>query len=269
MSGTPSVSVIIPCHNEADGLAQLHVRLCEALPRLEAATGGRFAVLLFDNGSTDATLAGMRRIFADDPRFAIHHSPVNRGIGGALRDGLALTEADILVTMDADCTYDPLALGPLVTALVTGWDVATGSPYHPRGAVLNVPAWRLVLSKGLSLLYWAVAPLKLWTYTSMFRAYRREALRSITWRSDGFLSTSEILMEAAAAGFTIFESPTTLATRRFGQSKIRILRVMGDHLGYLRRLATDAGFRRRLRRNFRAAPATRAPADLDLRKDLT
>ncbi len=262
MSGTPTVTVIIPCHNEADGLAQLHVRLCEALPRLEAITGARFGVLLFDNGSTDATLAGMRRVFADDPRFAIHHSPVNRGIGGALRDGLALSDADILVTMDADCTYDPLALGPLVTALVTdGWDLATGSPYHPRGAVLNVQAWRLVLSKGLSLLYRAVAPLRLWTYTSMFRAYRREALRSITWRSDGFLSTSEILMEAAAGGFAIFESPTTLATRRFGQSKIRILRVMGDHLGYLRRLATDRGFRRRLRLNFRAAPATRAAVD--------
>jgi dolichol-phosphate mannosyltransferase len=264
MSVLPTVSIIIPCHNEAEGLEQLHIRLCETMPRLETATGASFSVVLFDNGSTDATLSGMRRIFADDPRFTIHHSPVNRGIGGALRDGLTLTEADILVTMDADCTYDPLALGPLVTALATGWDVATGSPYHPRGAVLNVPAWRLVLSRGLSLLYWLVAPLKLWTYTSMFRAYRREALLSINWHSDGFLSTSEILMEAAAGGFTIFESPTTLATRRFGQSKIRILRVMGDHLGYLRQLATDRGFRGRLRRNFKAAPA-----DRDLRRDLT
>ncbi|MHB8078195.1 MAG: glycosyltransferase family 2 protein [Candidatus Krumholzibacteriia bacterium] len=260
MSGRPTVCVIIPCFNEADGLAQLRVRLVEALPRLAATTGAVCGVLLFDNGSTDATLAGMRRSFGDDPRFTIHHSPVNRGIGGALRDALALSDADILATMDADCTYDPLALGPLVAALVAdGWDVATGSPYHPRGAVLNVPAWRLVLSRGLSRLYWLVAPLKLWTYTSMFRAYRREVLRSISWSSDGFLSTSEILMEAAAGGFTIFESPTTLATRRFGQSKIRILRVMGDHLDYLRRLATDRGFRARLRQNFRAAPATRTP----------
>jgi dolichol-phosphate mannosyltransferase len=157
--------------------------------------------------------------------------------------------------MDSDCTYDPVEIGPLVAPLLAGWDFATGSPYHPRGRVLNVPGWRLVLSKGLSMLYWLVAPVKLWTYTSMFRAYRREALRTIEWRSDGFLSTSEILMEGAAAGLTIFELPTTLATRRFGASKIRLLRVMRDHLRYLLRLATDRSYRRRLRENFRAAPA--------------
>jgi len=156
------------------------------------------------------------------------------------------------------CSSDLIA--PLVAPLADGgWDLATGSPYHPRGAVLNVPAWRLVLSKGLSVLYWLVVPVKLWTYTSMFRAYRRQALRSITWASDGFLSTSEILMEAAAAGLTIHELPTTLATRRFGASKIRLLRVMGDHLGYLRRLATDGDLRRRLRENHRPTPAA-APA---------
>lgn len=251
----PTISIIIPCHDEAAGLAQLQRRLAEALPRIEAELHARVEVLLFDNGSRDDTLAGMRRLFGDDPRFAIHHSPVNRGIGGALRDGLALTRGEIVVTMDADCTYDPPAIAPLAAPLLRGWDLATGSPYHPRGRVLNVPAWRLVVSRGLSVLYWVVSPLKLWTYTSMFRAYRREALRSITWESDGFLSTSEILMEAAAAGLTIYELPATLATRRFGASKIRLVRVARDHLRYLGWLATDRRFRRRLRANYRAAPA--------------
>ncbi len=253
-----TVSIIIPCHNEADGLPALRARLGETLPRVAAAGGWDYEVLLFDNGSTDATLEGMRSLFADG-RYRVHHSPVNRGIGGALRDGLPLTRGDVLVTMDSDCTYDPAELGPLVAPLLRGWDIATGSPYHPRGRVLNVPGWRLLLSRGLSVLYWLVAPVKLWTYTSMFRAYRREALRSITWTSDGFLSTSEILMEGAASGLTIYELPTTLATRRFGASKIRLLQVMRDHLRYLLRLATDRAFRRRLRENFRAAPAG-APA---------
>jgi dolichol-phosphate mannosyltransferase len=262
----PTVTIIIPCHNEADGLAQLRARLDVALSRLESATGCRCGVLLFDNGSTDDTLAGMRRLFGDDGRFAVHHSPVNRGIGGALRDGLGLTDAEILVTMDADCTYDPLEAVPLVQAVMDGWDVATGSPYHPRGGVVGVPRWRLVLSRGLSRLYWLVAPLKLWTYTSMFRAYRRAGLLSITWLSDGFLSTSEILMESAASGLTIYELPTTLSTRRYGQSKIRILRVMRDHLRYLGRLATDGAFRRRLRENFRPAPASPAPRQLTVER---
>jgi dolichol-phosphate mannosyltransferase len=255
------VSIIIPCHNEEDGLASLRSRLEAALPPVAAAGGWEFEVLLFDNGSTDATLERMRSLFGDGPRYLIHHSPVNRGIGGALRDGLGLTRGEILVTMDSDCTYDPAEIGPLVAPLLQGWDIATGSPYHPRGHVLNVPAWRLFISRGLSMLYWLVAPVKLWTYTSMFRAYRREALRSIEWRSDGFLSTSEILMEGAAGGLTIFELPTTLSRRSFGASKIRLLQVMGDHLRYLRRLATNREYRRRLRANYRAAPVAAPSAN--------
>ncbi len=256
-----TVSIIIPCHTEADGLAALRERLTATLPRIAAAGGWDYEVLLFDNGSTDETLAGMRRLFDGDPRILIHHSPVNRGIGGALRDGLGLTRGEILVTMDSDCTYDPVEIAPMVAALQQGWDIATGSPYHPRGRVLNVPGWRLFLSRGLSRLYWLVAPVKLWTYTSMFRGYRRASLLSITWRSDGFLSTSEILMEGAAGGLTIFELPTTLAKRQFGASKIRLLRVMGDHLGYLRRLATNREYRRRLRANYRGAPVAAPSAN--------
>src|SRR5581483_8755091 len=107
-----------------------------------------------------------------------------------------------------------------------GYDIATGSPYHPRGLVENVPPWRLLLSKTLSAIYRLVSPVALHTYTSMFRAYRREVLETIEWRSDGFLSQSEILMEAAAAGFETGEHPTTLSRRRYGVSKIRVVRVI-------------------------------------------
>ncbi len=250
-----TVSVIIPCHNEEAGLEHLRARLLDSLPGLEKAGPYRFEVLLFDNGSTDGTLRRMEELFGRDGRFKIHHSPANVGIGGSLRAGLALTVGEIVVGMDSDCTYEPDAIADLIAPLSGGWDVSTGSPYHPEGHVLHVPGWRLLLSRGLSVVYRTVTPLTLWTYTSMFRGYRREVLESITWRSDGFLSTSEILIEAAAAGFTICEVPTTLAVRRFGASKIRLLSVIRDHLLYIFRLTVQRELRRRLRENYRKSPS--------------
>lgn len=253
--GAPElVSLIIPCYDEESGLPQLHSRLGETLPRLRASTGCEFEVLLFDNGSRDGTLAQMQRLFGGEPWALIHHSSTNRNVGGALRDGLALTRGEIIVTLDSDCTYDPLSIDALLAAVRAGCDVVTASPYHPRGQVVGVASWRLILSKGLSVLYRLATPLELWTYTSLFRAYRRTALRSITWRSDGFLSATEILIEATAAGLVVGEVPAVLATRRHGASKIRLLRVIRDHLGYLGRLLTDGGLRRRLRRNHRPWP---------------
>lgn len=250
-----SVGLLIPCHNEEEGLVYLRDRLATAITAIEASGPWQLRVLLFDNGSTDRTLERMREVFDGDPRYAIHHAPTNEGVGGSLRTGKALLDTEIIVGMDSDCTYDPEEVTRLLARLAEGWDVATGSPYHPEGRVVNVPEWRLFLSRGLSRLYRFTTPVKMWTYTSMFRAYRRTVLDQITWRSDGFLSTSEILVEAAAAGFTLCEVPMTLHRRRFGVSKIRILRVIGDHLRYLFRVATSRPLRRRLSANFRTSPA--------------
>jgi dolichol-phosphate mannosyltransferase len=60
--------------------------------------------------------------------------------------------------------------------------------YHAQGKVLNLPAWRLALSKGLSWLYRPVLDHKLTTCTSCFRVYRRGAvmgLPSILGRRQG------------------------------------------------------------------------------------
>lgn len=250
-----TIAIIIPCHNEVDGMAYLRERLATAIPTIEARGPWNVRVLLFDNGSTDATLARMREVFGGDSRYLIHHSPVNVGIGGSLRAGLSLISGDVIVGMDSDCTYDPEEVARLLERTAAGWDIVTGSPYHPEGKVINVPEWRLFLSRGLSGLYRLATPVKMYTYTAMFRAYRRATLESIRWQSDGFLSTSEILVEAAAAGFTICEVPMTLHRRRFGVSKIRILRVIGDHLRYLFRVMTSRPLRRRLSTNFRPAPS--------------
>ena len=250
-----SVAVIIPCHNEAEGMNYLRDRLATAIPVIEAAGPWAVRVLLFDNGSTDDTLARMRAVFGADPRYVIHHSPTTVGIGGSLRAGLSLISGDVIVGMDSDCTYDPEEVARLLERTAAGWDIVTGSPYHPQGGVVNVPEWRLFLSRGLSGLYRLATPVKMWTYTAMFRAYRRPALEAIRWESDGFLSTSEILVEAAAAGFTICEVPMMLHRRRFGVSKIRILRVIGDHLRYLFRVMTSRPLRRRLSTNFRPTPS--------------
>jgi dolichol-phosphate mannosyltransferase len=233
-----ALSIIIPCYNEAGGMARLRDQLDRAAPAWRSAGIRDVEILLFDNRSTDGTLDEMHEVFGGAPNVTIHLSPTNLNIGGALRVGRDLTRGGIVAMMDADCTYDPAALAPMIRAIrEEGFELATGSPYHPDGEVLNVQAWRLVVSRGLSVLYRVLTPLKLWTYTSMFRAYRRDALEAIHWDSDGFLSNTEIVMEATAHGYRVFEHPTTLSVRQNGVSKIEVFPLMREHLRYLARVA--------------------------------
>ena len=97
----------------------------------------------------------------------------NRGLAAAIPTGLAETQAEIVASLDADCTYDPLQLVPMLRLLAPDVDLVVASPYHPRGTVEGVAAWRLALSRLASRLYRCVMRNKLHTYTSCVRVYRR------------------------------------------------------------------------------------------------
>ena len=129
------------------------------------------------------------------------------------------------------------------------------SPYHPEGAVEGVPRWRLVLSRGCSALYGLIAPVRLHTYTSVFRAYRRDVIRTVRFEEDGFVSASEILIRAAEAGYRIVEVPMTLHARKIGQTKMKIVRTIRGHL----RLITSTSARR-LQGAFHRPPEATAKA---------
>lgn len=233
-----SVSIIIPCFNESEGIEPLKTKL---LPVLEKLRLFRSVELIFvDDGSTDDTFLKLEQSFGQEAQIVRHQK--NRGIWAAIKTGFTYSTGKIICSIDSDCTYHPKQLFELLN-LINRADVVTASPYHPRGSVKNVPGWRLFLSKGLSQVYRLVLPQKLHTYTSMFRAYRREVLQTVPTTHPGFLGLVEIVAEAMLRGYKVVEYPTELSNRMFGQSKLRVARVILSHLKYISKLVVR---RRRL-----------------------
>lgn len=230
-SGAVQVSLIIPCFNEIDALPQLERKLPPVLELLERRYG-RLEVILVDDGSTDGTLAALRTGLGADPRVRVIPHERNQGLGAALRTGFQAARGEILVTTDADGTYDFGEILGLMALLQPGVDVVTASPYHPEGAVAGVPAYRLVLSQGASFIYRALLDPSVYCYTAMFRAYRRRVIESVRFQSPGYLSMAEILSEALLQGFKVVEFPTVLTVRKYGQSKAKVARIIRDHLRF-------------------------------------
>lgn len=228
------LSVVVPCHNEEEGIP----RLLSVLDEVRASLGPDYVweVVFVDDGSRDRTWDILQAARPARPEMRTVRHEVNRGLGAALRTGFQHATGDLVATIDSDCTYDPREIVTLVRMIRDGADVVVASPYHPNGAVLNVPAYRIFLSKHLSRLYRVVLGSSLYTYTSLFRLYRAEVLRTIVFEANGFVAMAEILVAALLKGFRVVEFPTRLSVREYGESKAAIFRLMKDHMRLLSHL---------------------------------
>lgn len=230
----PAVTIVVPCFNEESVVAYLGNTLASVERSLAEDYDVRF--VLVDDCSTDDTWDSLSRTFGGRPNYALVRHQVNRGVAGAISTGIQHAQSEIVCSIDCDCTYDPHELKAMLPLLSDGVDLVTASPYHPRGAVRNVPAWRLSLSKTSSFLYRRVLRQKLYTYTSCFRVYRRSRVLHLDLREPGFLGVAELIGQLDLQGSTIVEYPATLATRVLGQSKMKVARTIAGHLRLLTRL---------------------------------
>src|SRR5882762_5995260 len=222
------LSVIVPVLNEAEGISQLR----DKLGRVQSVLGefGDIEFVFVDDGSNDGTFARLHEAFPESDTCRIVSHGRNRGVGAAFRTGFQNATGSIVCTIDADCSYEPEGLKRLVDAMEKkGGDIAAASPYHPDGSVQGVGAWRLLLSRVCSSIYRMISPVPLYTYTSIFRAYRWSVVENVHFEANGFVSAAEILIRAAEQGYKVVEVPMVLRARDVGTTKMKIMRTIGRH----------------------------------------
>lgn len=228
------LSIVIPCYNEVDNVPKVR---SELIPVLDDLSCSRPVELVFvDDGCTDGTLDALKGLFLETcpqnvaVKYIVH--PHNMGLGQALRTGFANASGEVIVTTDSDGTYQFSSIPDLLACLRKDVDIVTASPYHPRGGVAGVPAYRLILSRGSSLIYRVLVNRGVHTYTSLFRAYRRKVIEDVLFTSSGFLGGTELLVKSMLKGYRVAEYPTVLYSRVHGASKAKILRTILAHLRF-------------------------------------
>lgn len=237
------ISIVIPCFNEELILPYLSNTLAGVENELSREYIVHF--ILVDDGSSDGTWASMQQIFGERPNYTLVRQEQNRGVAGTIMTGIRTSETEVVCSMDCDCTYDPHELGPMAALLTPGVDMVTASPYHAQGKVLNVPEWRLFLSRTLSRMYGMVLHHKLATYTACFRVYRRSVVAEVPLSRTGFIGVAELLGRLDLGGSKIVEYPTTLEVRILGRSKMKIVKTMAGHIRLIVELIGMRLFKRR------------------------
>jgi dolichol-phosphate mannosyltransferase len=253
------LSIIVPCYNEVENVAKLHTELLPIVEDLvlhgwkNAPEKIHSTELVFvDDGSQDGTLSKLKEYFGSSTESGVTFKYIkhekNKGLGAAVRTGFANADGDILVTVDSDGTYKFSEIPNLLSFLTPKIDIVTASPYHPEGDVIGVPKYRLLLSRGSSLIYRVLVNWHIHTYTCLFRAYRSEVVKRIRFNSDGFLGGTEMLVNAFLNGYHVAEFPAVLHKRMYGVSKAKIAQTIVSHLNFqgwilLNRIQSIFGFK--------------------------
>ena len=108
-------------------------------------------LIIVDDGSRDRTLEIAKKLEAVDDRVLVLEQGYNQGKGAALRRGIALATAPIVVVQDADLEYDPadyeVLIGPILDDKA---DVVYGSRFTSADPHRVLYFWHSVGNKVLT-----------------------------------------------------------------------------------------------------------------------
>ena len=116
----PELSVILPVFNEEDNLIEMHRELVAALSSID------HEIIFVDDGSTDSSVAVLRKIQESDTNVRVAVFRRNFGQTAAMSAGLDLSRGKVVATLDADRQNDPADIPAMMKKLDEGYDMVCG-----------------------------------------------------------------------------------------------------------------------------------------------
>lgn len=223
-----AVSIVTALYNEQDSVRQLTANL----DKLKEDESEDYEFVWVNDGSNDKTLEALLEASKSFRATIISHD-TNKGFGAALRTGIAHASGDIIVCYDADSTYPVEDIKKMISMVREGWDVVSANPFDHSRVLAEVPFWRQMLTWANAWMYKLVlgkGSNQVTIFSCAFRAYKSSVIKSISFDSNGFGAASEILGRIIMKGYRVVEAPSTLTTREHGESKMRPLKAIREHL---------------------------------------
>ena len=206
------LSVVIPVFNDEKTLAFI---LGVVLRQPNVAE-----VIAVDDASRDRSWEVLTAAAVGEPRLKIARHPHNQGKGAALRTGIALCTAPVVVIQDADLEYDPEEYPLLLKPIFQGKaDVVFGSRFLGANAHRVLYFWHSIGNQVLTLCSNMATNLNLSDMESCYKMFRREVIQAIPIEENRFGFEPEITAKIAKTDARIYEVSISYHGRTYAEGK--------------------------------------------------
>jgi glycosyltransferase involved in cell wall biosynthesis len=210
------LSIVIPIHNEAASLDELHREFTREL----AAAGRSYELILVDDGSTDESFPILAKIQKDDPKVRIIRFRRNFGQTAAFAAGFAHAAGRYIVTSDGDLQNDPRDVARMVKQLEDEQlDIVCGWRKDRKDAFWSRLLPSMVANRIIS---WATG-VRLHDYGCSLKVFRAEVVKPLKLYGEMHRFIPAI---ASEQGVAMGETVVNHRPRKHGSSKYGISRTI-------------------------------------------
>jgi glycosyltransferase involved in cell wall biosynthesis len=207
-----TISIIIPAYNEEEGISEVIAR-CKKICR----HGDE--IIVVDDGSKDKTA----KVAKKQTHVRVVSYKKNKGKAGALKEGFKAAKNDILVTIDADCTYPPERIPDLVSALKDA-DLVVGTRFR-RDWPKDMPPHRVLANKVGALVTSIILCRKVTDVTTGLRAFRKKLINNINIHAKGLDFEAEFTAHTISKGYK-YKEVRIKTEEREGRSTLNFFKDM-------------------------------------------
>ena len=221
-----TVSVVIPCYNEAPNIEKVTERLLAFYgPYIHE-------ILIVNDNSTDATADVTLELSKAEPRIKLINRSKPNGVGRALADGYRAATGKYILSMDCDFIEILPEFRGLFDVIAEGHDGAIGSRFSHESVVLNYPFSKMLCNRLFHIGIKLLLIRNVRDVSNNLKLYRAEILKSLAIQSPHFSANLETGLKPLLSGYDIREVPISWINRtsEMGTSSFNLKKVGGDYV---------------------------------------
>ena len=206
-----TLSIIIPCFNEINTIAEL-------IRRVKKSPINSKEIIIVDDFSTDGTREVLKNI--NEESIKVIFNSKNQGKGAAISKGIEFATGEITIIQDADLEYDPNEYEMIISPILSDKaDVVFGSRFQGAQPHRVVYFWHRLGNGFLTLLSNILTDINLTDMETCYKAFRTEILKSIKIKEKRFGFEPEITAKVARMKCRIYEVGISYFGRTYEEGK--------------------------------------------------